>query len=183
METRRYRAATLHKEQQMPQYPEEEEREILKIAKILVDLNARKKRRRHQTTPEQLRLLESIFAVNRTPDLTLRTKLSGQLDMTPRRIQIWFQNKRAKMKKLRKMQEEPGATPTSSPMPSPTRAGVNEVSPPSSPASSGAHLDGGDALQAASHPSAQLVSQRVIPNAGAAVFESVLGELCASVRT
>ena len=94
----------------------------MKIARILVELNARKKRKRHQTTPQQLRLLESIFAVNRTPDLALRTKLSGQLDMTPRRIQIWFQNKRAKMKKLKKLREDDDdgtaldATPSSSPV-------------------------------------------------------------------
>lgn len=111
----------------------------MKIARILVELNARKKRKRHQTTPQQLRLLESIFAVNRTPDLALRTKLSGQLDMTPRRIQIWFQNKRAKMKKLKKLREDDDdgtaldATPSSSPVGSPISHPAQDMSPPSSP--------------------------------------------------
>mmetsp|Transcript_146958 Transcript_146958/g.208366 ORF Transcript_146958/g.208366 Transcript_146958/m.208366 type:complete len:166 (-) Transcript_146958:133-630(-) len=143
----RYKSSTVaYKDNQsFPQSPEEEEREIMKIARILVELNARKKRKRHQTTPQQLRLLESIFAVNRTPDLALRTKLSGQLDMTPRRIQIWFQNKRAKMKKLKKMREEeegatPDSTPASSPVGSPISHPTQDVSPPSSPRANSAPL-------------------------------------------
>ena len=81
-------------------FTEEEEREIMKLATILVRLGGQKKRKRQRTSPEQLLILEEIFKGNRTPDFETRDRLSKQLCMTPRRIQIWFQNKRAKMKKL-----------------------------------------------------------------------------------
>ncbi|KAL6061706.1 Antirepressor regulating drug resistance protein [Balamuthia mandrillaris] len=66
-----------------------------------------KKRRR--TSSEQLRLLESEFEINQHPSLTVRTQLAIQLGMTPRSVQIWFQNRRAKyrnqMDKERQTQE------------------------------------------------------------------------------
>lgn len=85
-------------------------REILGLANILVGLHgADHKRKRHRTSPEQLMILEQMFKGNRTPDFETRAKLSKQLGMTPRRIQIWFQNKRAKMKKIQ--QEDYGFGP------------------------------------------------------------------------
>lgn len=59
------------------------------------------RKRRHRTTPEQLRILESAYRHERMPSLELREKLAHQLNMTPRRVQIWFQNKRAKDKRMR----------------------------------------------------------------------------------
>eukprot|EP01122_Echinamoeba_exundans_P009192 TRINITY_DN3188_c0_g1_i2.p1 TRINITY_DN3188_c0_g1~~TRINITY_DN3188_c0_g1_i2.p1 ORF type:complete len:470 (-),score=66.54 TRINITY_DN3188_c0_g1_i2:291-1700(-) len=59
------------------------------------------RKRRHRTTPEQLRILESAYRHERMPSLELREKLAQQLNMTPRRVQIWFQNKRAKDKRAR----------------------------------------------------------------------------------
>mmetsp|Transcript_18020 Transcript_18020/g.30620 ORF Transcript_18020/g.30620 Transcript_18020/m.30620 type:complete len:151 (-) Transcript_18020:121-573(-) len=82
-------------------FTEEEEREILKHANILICMSGDKKRKRQRTSPEQLSILENMFKGNRTPDFETRAALSKQLGMTPRRIQIWFQNKRAKMKKLK----------------------------------------------------------------------------------
>eukprot|EP01129_Flabellula_baltica_P013399 TRINITY_DN61_c0_g1_i3.p1 TRINITY_DN61_c0_g1~~TRINITY_DN61_c0_g1_i3.p1 ORF type:complete len:172 (-),score=35.76 TRINITY_DN61_c0_g1_i3:90-605(-) len=63
------------------------------------------KKKRHRTTPEQLRILESTFLREKTPDINLRKKLAAQLDMTPRRVQVWFQNKRAKEKRESKKRE------------------------------------------------------------------------------
>lgn len=65
-----------------------------------------KKRKRQRTSPEQLSILEQMFKGNRTPDYETRTRLSKQLGMTPRRIQIWFQNKRAKMKKIQQEEKD-----------------------------------------------------------------------------
>jgi len=91
----------------------------------------KEKRRRHRTTKEQLATLEQIFrAGERLPGLSLRQKLAQQLNMTPRRVQVWFQNKRAKEKKSTgKIQEKhslnsppavPLSPPTLSPIPVPS---------------------------------------------------------------
>ncbi|KAL6061654.1 Antirepressor regulating drug resistance protein [Balamuthia mandrillaris] len=65
--------------------------------------------KRRRTSSEQLRLLESEFEINQHPSLTVRTQLAIQLGMTPRSVQIWFQNRRAKyrnqMDKERQTQE------------------------------------------------------------------------------
>lgn len=66
-------------------------------------------RRRHRTTTEQLRVLELTYAGNKVPNQELRKDLANQLGMTTRRVQIWFQNKRAKEKRLR--QENPSHKP------------------------------------------------------------------------
>ncbi|TNY17811.1 homeobox domain-containing protein, partial [Rhodotorula diobovata] len=54
---------------------------------------------RRRTSPPQLRVLEYHFDRNPKPDVSLRRALSEQLDMTPREVQVWFQNRRAKVKK------------------------------------------------------------------------------------
>ncbi|KAK4057336.1 hypothetical protein OIO90_001833 [Microbotryomycetes sp. JL221] len=60
-----------------------------------------KTKHRRRTTSEQLKVLEYHFDRNHKPDMTLRRVLAEQLGMTPREIQVWFQNRRAKVKKLR----------------------------------------------------------------------------------
>jgi len=57
------------------------------------------KRVRLNITSQQLVVLEKVFAFDQFPNFDLRTNLGEQLSMTPRRVQIWFQNKRAKLKK------------------------------------------------------------------------------------
>jgi hypothetical protein len=57
-----------------------------------------KQRRRPRATPEQLELLEKTFRMTSTPNARLREELGKRLSMTERSIQIWFQNKRAKLK-------------------------------------------------------------------------------------
>ena len=69
--------------------------------------------KRQRTSWQQKNLLEKIYETNQYPDLALRTQLGSQvtfhksilqtdsyekLSMTPRKIQIWFQNKRMKDK-------------------------------------------------------------------------------------
>jgi len=63
--------------------------------------STKKPRKRHRTTPEQLEVLERVYEQERLPGLALRKKLAEQLRMTPRRVQVWFQNKRAKDKRVR----------------------------------------------------------------------------------
>ncbi|KAM0789398.1 hypothetical protein ACM66B_000226 [Microbotryomycetes sp. NB124-2] len=66
-------------------------------------------KQRRRTTTEQLKVLESHFNRNHKPDINLRKALAERLDMTPREIQVWFQNRRAKIKKLREKAERAGA--------------------------------------------------------------------------
>ncbi|ORZ25456.1 homeobox domain-domain-containing protein [Absidia repens] len=59
-------------------------------------------RKRTRATAEQLTVLEDTFAVNVSPNSKLRKQLADQLKMTDRSIQIWFQNRRAKVKHMQK---------------------------------------------------------------------------------
>ncbi|KAI8376152.1 uncharacterized protein BYT42DRAFT_614933 [Radiomyces spectabilis] len=59
-------------------------------------------RKRTRATPEQLAVLENAFSVNPSPNNRVRVQLSRQLGMSERTIQIWFQNRRAKMKNMAK---------------------------------------------------------------------------------
>lgn len=68
----------------------------------------RKKRKR--VTEEQLTVLETIFATDKMPDQKLRLQLAQRLGMSSRRVQIWFQNKRAKLKKANS--NSPSSSPT-----------------------------------------------------------------------
>ncbi|PFH50882.1 hypothetical protein AMATHDRAFT_3515 [Amanita thiersii Skay4041] len=53
---------------------------------------------RKRTTSTQLRALENVFKRDTKPNAALRNQLAEQLKMTPRGVQVWFQNRRAKEK-------------------------------------------------------------------------------------
>ncbi|OLL25154.1 Homeobox protein HOY1, partial [Neolecta irregularis DAH-3] len=73
-------------------------------------------KKRQRATLEQLSVLEETFAVNPTPNSKVRQALAQTIQMTERSVQIWFQNRRAKMKLLqRRGAEDPDAS-TESPM-------------------------------------------------------------------
>ncbi|KNZ44991.1 uncharacterized protein VP01_85g6 [Puccinia sorghi] len=73
---------------------------------------------RRRTTPAQLNILEAQFQLNCKPDVALRKQLADRLDMTPREVQVWvsifFQNRRAKTKKLEKRAEQESGKGTDS---------------------------------------------------------------------
>ena len=56
---------------------------------------------RKRTTRAQTKILEEQFKSTDKPDAATRAELSIRLGMTPREVQVWFQNRRAKEKKLR----------------------------------------------------------------------------------
>ncbi|KAI9480365.1 MAG: hypothetical protein EXX96DRAFT_648985 [Benjaminiella poitrasii] len=63
---------------------------------------------RRRTSRAQLKVLEKSFLENPKPNATVRRILAQQLDMTPRGVQIWFQNRRAKAKLQRHKSGENG---------------------------------------------------------------------------
>lgn len=61
---------------------------------------------RKRTTKEQLEVLEKTFETNIKPDAALRKALATKLKMTPRSVQVWFQNKRAKVKNMKPLEKK-----------------------------------------------------------------------------
>jgi len=104
----------------------EDEGEIMLLAMILLQLHGVKfpggfpedtedqhnKKKRQRTSPDQLAILETIFQTDKMPSQQTRVQLADQLGMSSRRVQIWFQNKRAKVKRGQ-MKSEGGQAPMS----------------------------------------------------------------------
>ena len=58
------------------------------------------KRIRNMFNTKQIEILEKVFEQTHYPDSTMREQLSKSLNLSAGRIQVWFQNRRAKYKKL-----------------------------------------------------------------------------------
>ncbi|KAF6834054.1 homeobox domain-containing protein [Colletotrichum plurivorum] len=67
-----------------------------------------KNQKRQRATQDQLTTLEMEFNKNPTPTATVRERIAEEINMTERSVQIWFQNRRAKIKLLAKKSLETG---------------------------------------------------------------------------
>jgi len=67
-----------------------------------------KNQKRQRATQDQLATLELEFNKNPTPTALVRDRIAEEINMTERSVQIWFQNRRAKIKNLAKKSLETG---------------------------------------------------------------------------
>ncbi|ORY71504.1 uncharacterized protein BCR38DRAFT_329819 [Pseudomassariella vexata] len=67
-----------------------------------------KNQKRQRATQDQLSTLELEFNKNPTPTANVRERIAEEINMTERSVQIWFQNRRAKIKLMAKKNIEAG---------------------------------------------------------------------------
>ncbi|KAJ9048700.1 Short stature homeobox protein 2 [Entomophthora muscae] len=53
---------------------------------------------RQRMSPYQTLFLDEVFRITQFPDGPARHRLAKKLNLTPRKIQVWFQNRRQKLR-------------------------------------------------------------------------------------
>ena len=88
---------------------------------------------RRRTSRAQFKVLEKTFHENPKPNAHKRRSLAQKLGMTPRGVQVWFQNRRAKAKAQQRREQQQQMTPPTSLSPPSTVPIVDLATIPSAP--------------------------------------------------
>ncbi|EIE77159.1 hypothetical protein G6F57_012438 [Rhizopus arrhizus] len=94
------------------------------------------KAKRKRASPSQLNTLNQVFQQTCFPSTDLRAELGKQLGMSPRAVQIWFQNKRQSIRTREKIQQQYRRHYVISPPTSPARISLPSLLLPTTPSSS-----------------------------------------------
>ncbi|KAI3413250.1 hypothetical protein GPALN_010748 [Globodera pallida] len=80
-------------------------------------LNGGKRKRRHRTifTEEQLNMLEEAFRGTPYPDVSVREALADKCNLREERVEVWFKNQRAKLRKRNREVQDPTSTNQNTP--------------------------------------------------------------------
>ena len=83
----------------------------------LPPVDGNQKRPRTTITAKQLETLRTAYNQSSKPSRHVREQLSQDTGLDMRVIQVWFQNRRAKDKRMKKEEEQQGATSPTTPTP------------------------------------------------------------------